>query len=62
VRLNGYETEAEMLAAVQDIALEWYVDPGRRDEFRDALERDGKVTDFVSEIYRHKTREKIWIS
>jgi diguanylate cyclase (GGDEF)-like protein/PAS domain S-box-containing protein len=62
VRLNGYETEAEMLAAVQDIALEWYVDPARRDEFRDALERDGKVTDFVSEIYRHKTREKIWIS
>ncbi|MCU0885969.1 MAG: EAL domain-containing protein [Beijerinckiaceae bacterium] len=62
VRLNGYETEAEMLAAVQDIALEWYVDPARRDEFREALERDGKVTDFVSEIYRHKTREKIWIS
>lgn len=62
VRLNGYATEKEMLEAVQDIALEWYVDPARRDEFRDLIERDGKVTDFVSEIYRHRTRERIWVS
>ena len=25
VRLNGYDTEAEMLAAVDDIAAKWYV-------------------------------------
>ena len=62
VRLNGYDSEAEMLAAVNDIACEWYVDPGRRDDFRTILERDGVVTDFVSEIYRHKTRERIWIT
>jgi diguanylate cyclase (GGDEF)-like protein/PAS domain S-box-containing protein len=62
VRLNGYESEAEMLASVADIGTEWYVDPARRDEFRQILQRDGKVEDFVSEIYRHKTRERIWIS
>lgn len=62
VRLNGYESEAELLSAVRDIGAEWYVDPKRRDEFRTALEREGKVEDFVSEIYRHKTRERIWIS
>jgi diguanylate cyclase (GGDEF)-like protein len=62
VRLNGYDSEAELLASVGDIAREWYVDPNRRDEFRAAMERDGKVVDFVSEIYRHKTRERIWIS
>jgi diguanylate cyclase (GGDEF)-like protein/PAS domain S-box-containing protein len=62
VRLNGYESEEEMLASVNDIAAEWYVDPTRRDDFRTILERDGVVRDFVSEIYRHKTRERIWIT
>ena len=62
VRLNGYATEAELLAAVRDIATEWYVDPGRRAEFVRLLSVHGRVEDFVSEVYRHKTREKIWIS
>jgi diguanylate cyclase (GGDEF)-like protein/PAS domain S-box-containing protein len=61
VRLNGYASEAEMLAAVNDIGREWYVDPAQRIEFARRLERDGHVLDFVSEIYRHKTRERIWI-
>jgi PAS domain-containing protein len=30
VRLNGYDSEAELLAAVNDIGREWYVEPGRR--------------------------------
>ncbi len=62
VRLNGYDSEAEMLTAVGDIAGEWYVDPARRDAFQELLHRQGFVRDFVSEIYRHKTRERIWIS
>ncbi|MBE0588688.1 MAG: PAS domain-containing protein [Hydrogenophaga sp.] len=62
VALNGYASEAEHLAAVKDIAREWYVDPRRRDEFKQRLERDGFVRSFVSEIWRHKTRERIWIS
>jgi len=62
VRLNGYDTEEEMLRSVNDIATEWYVEPGRRAEFMESLERDGRVENFVSEIYRHKTRERIWIS
>lgn len=62
VKLNGYDSEEEMLAAVNDIAKEWYVDPNRRDEFKRLMAEHGKVTDFVSEIFRHKTRERIWIS
>lgn len=62
VRLNGYGSEEEMLAQVRDIAREWYVDPGRRAEFKRILETRGRVVDFVSEIYRHKTRERIWVT
>ena len=61
VRLNGYADEAEMLAEVGDIGREWYVDAAQRAEFARRLERDGHVVDFVSEVYRHKTRERIWI-
>jgi PAS domain S-box-containing protein len=62
VALNGYASEAEQLAGVRDIATEWYVDPARRSHFAQALDRDGFVRGFVSEVFRHKTRERIWIS
>lgn len=62
VKLNGYASEAEQLALVKDIALEWYVDPGRRDVFKRLLDAHGFVQGFESEIYRHKTRERIWVS
>ncbi len=62
VRLNGYDNEAEMLEAVKDIETEWYVDPERRALFKRLMEERGRVTNFESEVYRHKSREKIWIS
>ncbi len=62
VRLNGYDSEAQMLAAVRDIAVEWYVERDRRAQFREALERDGQVLSFVSEVFRHRSRERIWVS
>jgi diguanylate cyclase (GGDEF)-like protein/PAS domain S-box-containing protein len=62
VRLNGYETEAELVAAVRDLGTEWYVEPGRREEFVRLMLANGRVTDFVSEVYRHRTRERIWVS
>ena len=62
VKLNGYNTEEELLSSVKSISKEWYVNPNRRAEFSEILKREGKVVNFVSEIYRHKTRERIWIS
>jgi len=62
VRMNGYDSEVELLAAVRNIAREWYVDPARRTLFVQLLERDGQVTGFESEVWRHKTRERIWVS
>lgn len=61
VRLNGYASEEEMLAATNDLDHGWYIHPGRRQLFKALIERDGQVTDFVSEVYRHKTRERIWV-
>ena len=62
VRFNGHDSEASLIAGVGDIAAEWYVDPRRRDDFRRLLERDGFVRGFVSEVFRHKTRERAWVS
>jgi diguanylate cyclase (GGDEF)-like protein/PAS domain S-box-containing protein len=61
VRMNGYATESELIQSVNDIAQEWYVAPDRRTIFMECMKRDGSVVDFVSEIYRHKTRERIWV-
>lgn len=60
--LNGYTTEEEMVAAIGDIGSEWYVEPSRRLDFQHILEDQGSVSNFESEIYRHKTRERIWIA
>ena len=49
------------MAATQDLAREWYVDPNRRAQFKALLAEHGLVRDFVSEVYRHKTRERIWV-
>ncbi len=61
-RLNGYEDESALVHAVGDFEREWYVDPARRAEFRRLMARDGRVSDFVSEVYAHATRKRIWVS
>lgn len=62
VALNGYASEQAMLKGVRNLDTEWYVEPTRRDEFRRILREEGRIEGFVSEIYRHNTRERIWIS
>jgi PAS domain S-box-containing protein len=62
VRFNGYATEAELLSLCRDVAHECYVDPGQRQRFSERLERDGQITGFVSEMYRHFTRERVWVT
>jgi len=62
VALNGYASEQEMLHSVKDIGAEWYVDGHRRTEFQAEIEQHGLVRNFESEVYRYKSRERIWIS
>jgi PAS domain S-box-containing protein len=59
--INGYESPEELILSVKDIGKEWYVRPERRQEFVDAMARDGEVRNFESEVYRHKGRERIWV-
>lgn len=62
VRLNGYVDEQVMLAEVNAARSDWYVQPGRRAEFRALLERDGFVRGFVSEVVRHTDQDHRWVS
>ena len=61
VRLNGYASEPDMLAATQALDQGWYVETDRRAAFKALMEAQGAVVNFVSEVYRHKTRERIWV-
>jgi diguanylate cyclase (GGDEF)-like protein/PAS domain S-box-containing protein len=61
-RLNGFESEADMLGSGNYLARDWYVEEGRREEFARIMREEGRTNDFVSEVYRAKTREKIWVS
>jgi diguanylate cyclase (GGDEF)-like protein/PAS domain S-box-containing protein len=60
--LNGYDSESAYISAVSAAHGGWYVDPGRPDEFKRLMGSEGRVRDFVSEVYRHRTRERIWIT
>ena len=61
-RLSGFDTPAELIAAVNDLAVDWFVQPGRRAEILAQLDRDGSARGLVSEIYHQKSRRRIWIS
>jgi diguanylate cyclase (GGDEF)-like protein/PAS domain S-box-containing protein len=62
VSLIGYASEREMLLEINDKKQNCYVDPGRVDEFKRMMRRDGSVHDFVSEIRHHSSGERLWVS
>lgn len=61
VRINGYKSEADLLADLNDARLPWYVEPQRRGHFRQLVDRENSVIDFVSEVYRHPLGDRIWV-
>lgn len=62
LKLNGFEKESELLSAINANATCWYVDPNRRSEFLRLLNRNGRVENFVSEVYNLSSREPFWVS
>jgi PAS domain S-box-containing protein len=60
-RMLGYDSPQELIARVSDIESQFYVQPGRRQEFINLMEKDGIVTGFESEFFR-KDGSTAWIS
>jgi PAS domain S-box-containing protein len=60
-RIYGYDSPAELMASITDIARKLYVEPGRRGEFVRLMQEHDTLRDFESKIYR-KDEEIIWIS
>jgi len=59
-RIIGYDSPAEMIENVTDIAQQLYVDPAQRDELI-RLCKQGLVFNFEEQLYR-KDGSKIWVS
>ncbi|MEQ1852303.1 MAG: PAS domain S-box protein, partial [Chthoniobacteraceae bacterium] len=57
----GYSSAKELLETVTDVGCQVYVDPARHGEFCAAMERDGSLTDFQSQVCR-KDGSVIWVS
>jgi two-component system, sensor histidine kinase ChiS len=60
-QLLGYESPEAMLAEVQEISQQIYVDGERRNELKRLLTEQGEIRDFEYEAYR-RDRSKIWVS
>ena len=60
-RIYGYESPAELMASITDIARKLYVEEGRREEFIRLMQEHDTLSGFESRIYR-KDDTIIWIS
>jgi sigma-B regulation protein RsbU (phosphoserine phosphatase) len=60
-RIYGYDSPAELMTSIRDIARKLYVEPGRRDEFVRQMQEHDTLSGFESKIYR-KDETIIWIS
>jgi PAS domain S-box-containing protein len=60
-RLYGYDSPQELIASLTRISSQLYVDPTRRDEFKQLLLSQEAVFNFESQIYR-KDGQTIWIT
>ncbi|HEV2331126.1 MAG TPA: SpoIIE family protein phosphatase [Verrucomicrobiae bacterium] len=60
-RIYGYDSPADVIANITDIAHSLYVEPRRREEFVEIMQGNDVITAFESKIYR-KDQTVIWIS
>ncbi len=62
VEMSGFASFDAFRKAVNDLGTEWFVDPRRRAEFQGQLLRHGLVRDFVSQVRRFGSSERLWIA
>jgi PAS domain S-box-containing protein len=61
IKMLGYGSLEELNAPTKNLEHKFYVQPGRRKEFRQGLKQGGEITGFESEVYR-KDGSTLWIS
>ena len=59
-RLCGYDDPAQMQRELTDVASQFYVQPGRREEVNARVARHGSVVDLESEI-RRRDGSTVWV-
>ncbi|HEY9665567.1 MAG TPA: PAS domain S-box protein, partial [Coleofasciculaceae cyanobacterium] len=57
----GYDSPEEVCANYTDIEHQLYVDPNRRAELLQLIEKQGAISEFETQVYR-KERSIIWVS
>ena len=60
-QIYGYDSPEELIASVNDMERQLYVEPNRRQEFLALMEQYGTLSEFESEVYR-RDGSIIWIS
>lgn len=60
-RIYGYDSPRALISDLADIAFQLYVDPSRRDQFIQQVQRDGTISRFES-VVRRRDGKVIWIS
>jgi sigma-B regulation protein RsbU (phosphoserine phosphatase) len=60
-RIYGYASVQDLIASVTDIGRKLYVEPNRRTQFIELMEKHDVVTDFESQVFQ-KDGTIIWIS
>ncbi|MDJ0516902.1 MAG: adenylate/guanylate cyclase domain-containing protein [Trichodesmium sp. MO_231.B1] len=60
-RMYGYSDCSELITNITNIQKQLYVNPNRRQEFIDAINKDGEISNFESQVYRCDG-SIIWIS
>jgi PAS domain S-box-containing protein len=59
--IYGYPSPEALMSRLTDIGQQLYVEPCRREQFRELMQANDLVTNFVSEIH-HSSGRRIWIS
>ena len=51
-KIYGYDSSEDFIENMKSIEMQLYVEPHRRQQFIQLMQRDGRVADFISEVYR----------
>ena len=60
-RIFGFKSPEELMGSIYDIGTQMYLEPARRKDFKQQIEREGFVKNFVSKI-RTRDGRIIWIT